>query len=351
MQHPLLRLKNFLFYLIVWTKISIIHILYLYFGLKQDLIYSALDSFIFNVNYLIVGISLWYTVKYINFQKHSFVLLAIKTSIVISVTALISVGISNFIFHHILQVEESTLEFLDQSFFWRLFLGFFYNFLMIGFYFLYIFYINLMDKTARESELKTLIKEAELKSLKYQLNPHFIFNSLNSISSLTITNPGKAREMVIKLSSFLRSTLSENEKQMNELGDELKNIKLYLDIEKIRFGDKFELITELNEDCLKIKVPNMIFQPLFENAIKYGVYESLEKVFIKVRCASENNYLKFSVENNFDEESTPRKGKGIGLTNIKNRLSLIYNQDNLISVEKKRNLFTANVFIPLDGRS
>jgi len=222
---------------------------------------------------------------------------------------------------------------------------------MMGFYFLYIFYQNLMEKTAREAELKTLIKEAELKSLKYQLNPHFIFNSLNSISSLTIMDPGRAREMVIKLASFLRSTLNENEKQMNELGDELKNVKLYLDIEKIRFGDKFDLVTEIKDDCLKIKVPNMIFQPLFENAIKYGVYESLEKVFIKVRCSSENNYLKFSVENNFDEEATPRKGKGIGLTNIKNRLSLIYNQDNLISVEKRKNIFTANVFIPLDGRS
>jgi len=351
MRHPLFTLRNFLYYLIVWTVVSIVHFIYVYFGSSQDFVFSALDSFIFNVNYLAVGLSIWYSVKFINLQKHSAILLIIKTLIVIFAASVISIGISNFFFHHVLQVSDKSLRFIDASFPWRLLMGFLYNFLMLGFYFLYIFYMNLMDKTAREAELKTLIKEAELKSLKYQLNPHFIFNSLNSISSLTLLDPERAREMVIKLAGFLRSTLSENEKQMNELGEELKNIKLYLDIEKIRFGDKFELVTEIHEDCRKIKVPNMIFQPLFENAIKYGVYESLEKVFIKVRCSSENGYLKFSVENNFDEEATPRKGKGIGLTNIKNRLSLIYNQDNLISIEKRKNIFTANVFIPLDTRS
>jgi LytS/YehU family sensor histidine kinase len=87
---------------------------------------------------------------------------------------------------------------------------------------------------------------------------------------------------------------------------------------------------------------------LFENAIKHGVYESLEKVIIKVKCLRENNYLKVTVENNFDEDGHTKKGKGIGLQNIKNRLSLIYNQDNLLAVEKKKNLFIVSVFIPLD---
>ena len=137
-----------------------------------------------------------------------------------------------------------------------------------------------------------MVKEAELKSLKYQINPHFIFNSLNSISSLTISDPQKAQEMTIKLSSFLRSTLSKNEKQKSKLSEEISNAKLYLDIEKVRFDDKFEFIEEVENACKDMEVPSMILQPLFENAIKHGVYESLEKVTIKMKCFSEKEYFK-----------------------------------------------------------
>ena len=91
----------------------------------------------------------------------------------------------------------------------------------------------------------------------------------------------------------------------------------------------------------------MILQPLFENAIKHGVYESLEKVTIRLLCGMEKEYFKIIVENNFDPEAVPRKGEGIGIKNIKNRLKLIYNQDNLVKVEKLNNLFIVNLYIPV----
>jgi LytS/YehU family sensor histidine kinase len=209
-----------------------------------------------------------------------------------------------------------------------------------------IYYNNFRQKLFRESELNALVKEAELKSLKYQINPHFIFNSLNSISSLTLSNPDKAREMTIKLSSFLRSTLSKNEKQKSKLVEEISNAKLYLDIEKVRFSDKFEFLEELESECKDMEIPSMILQPLFENAIKHGVYESLEKVVIKLKCGPEKEYLKIVVENNYDPESVPRKGEGIGIKNIQQRMKLIYNQDNLVTVEKNNGLFKVNIFIP-----
>ncbi|MCX6152451.1 MAG: histidine kinase [Ignavibacteriales bacterium] len=347
MNNPLLKLKNFIYYLIFWTTVSIVQFILLAEALAFPWGYAALDSLISNVSFMLLGVSLWYMVKYINIQENTFIKVLLQNSVGIILSALIAVGITDFIFRNILLSDDQTMKFLYSTFYWRLLLGVLYFTLIVSINYLIIFYYNLRDKIEREVELNTLVKEAELRTLKYQLNPHFIFNSLNSISSLTITNPDRAREMIIKLSGFLRSTLSENEKQTNELGEELKNIKLYLDIEKIRFGDKFELIEDYTPECLKVKVPNMIFQPLFENAIKYGVYESLEKIFIKVKCSRENNYLKFTVENNFDEEIRIKKGKGIGLQNIKNRLSLIYNQDNLLSVEKKKDLFTVNVFIPI----
>jgi LytS/YehU family sensor histidine kinase len=215
-----------------------------------------------------------------------------------------------------------------------------------------IYYSEFRDKESRESELKNLVTEAELKSLKFQINPHFIFNSLNSMSALTTINPEKAREMILKLADFLRYTLANNERQQNTLREELKNIKLYLDIEKIRFEDKFDFTEDISMPCLDTKVPNMILQPLFENAIKHAVYETLDKVTIKLCCAPDNGYMRISLENNFDPGAkSSRPGTGVGLANIKNRLQLIYGRDNLIEIKKEESLFKVTLFIPATEES
>ncbi len=114
-----------------------------------------------------------------------------------------------------------------------------FYFIIVALIYIIIYYGNFQEKVLHEAELKILVKEAELKTLKYQINPHFIFNALNSISALTISEPKLAREMTINLSSFLRKTLKSNENQKCKLIDDLNNAKLYLDIEKIRFGEKF----------------------------------------------------------------------------------------------------------------
>jgi LytS/YehU family sensor histidine kinase len=153
--------------------------------------------------------------------------------------------------------------------------------------------------------------------------------------------------MTINLSTFLRGTLSKNEKQKTKLSEELDNVRLYLKIERVRFEGKFELTEELSDECLNMEVPNMILQPLFENAIKHGVYESLNLVKINLSCKREGDYLKITVANNYDKDAAPRKGEGIGLKNIRNRLQLIYNQDNLLRVNKADGKFSVDIFIPL----
>ena len=239
-------------------------------------------------------------------------------------------------------------QFLEDSLIWRFNLGIIFYVIIIVIYYMAFYYKGFREKTAQEIQLKSLIKDSELKSLKYQLNPHFVFNSLNSISSLTISDPAKAREMTIKLSSFLRKTLSYNDKQMTPLKYEIENSRLYMDIEKIRFGDNLGFEEELNDECRKVEIPSMLLQPLFENAIKHGVYESTEKINIRLTCKKENQYLKITLQNNFDPEGVSRKGEGIGLKNIKERLRLIYNQDNLITFDKLENLFTVNIYIPFE---
>jgi two-component system LytT family sensor kinase len=190
-----------------------------------------------------------------------------------------------------------------------------------------------------EGELKALIKESELSSLKSQINPHFLFNSLNSISSLTIISPERAREMIIKLSEFLRYSLSKDDKQLTTLGQEINNVNRYLDIEKIRFGKRLNILTKIGDECLGKKLPWLILQPVIENAIKYGVYENIEESTIELSCWCNKDMLRLSVSNNYDSDLIINKGEGIGLQNIRHRLRIIYNSDSLLKVNSTNGIF------------
>ncbi|HEY6907043.1 MAG TPA: histidine kinase, partial [Ignavibacteriaceae bacterium] len=238
------------------------------------------------------------------------------------------------------------VNFLITTLPWRFLIGILFYFIITSLYYLIIYYSGFQERKLYESELKNLVTQAELKSLKFQINPHFIFNSLNSMSALTTIDPEKARAMILKLAEFLRYTLANNEQQKNKLKDELHNIKLYLDIEKIRFEDKFDFSEELTEECLEHEVPNMLLQPLFENAIKHAVYESLEKVDIHLKCSGENGYLKIEVANTYDPELKSKRGTGVGLKNISERLNLIYHQNDLMQVIKEEGTFRVIIFIP-----
>lgn len=315
----------------------------------QDIKFFAalIDSSIFNFLYLVIGFGIWYTVRFNNLENYSPLKIFLNHIVSAVITAGIWVAAAEFVVSKILSQDKFYLDFLSKSLIWRFLIGILFYIVLVSINYVIIYYNNFQEKVLKEVELKGLVKEAELNALKYQINPHFIFNSLNSISSLTISNPKQAQEMTIKLSSFLRNTLVKNDAQKSKLIDELNNAKLYMDIEKIRFADKFEFVEEIKPQCKEVEVPNMILQPLFENAIKHGVYESLEKVLIKFSCGIEKEYFKISVENNFDPESVPRKGAGIGLKNIQNRMKLIYNQDNLVVVEKANSIFKVTIYIPL----
>src|SRR3989339_518122 len=348
MVNPFINNKKVLAtYFVVWFFIFLVQVSVLNFFLNIPILTALLDSAVFNLIYQLFGISLWYTVSFNSLENY----IAVKIFLNHIGAAVITSGLwiiaGYYIMSNIITGKNVYAEFLLKSLVWRFLIGILYYTVIIAVDYVIIYYNNFQEKLLREVELNALVKEAELKTLKYQINPHFIFNSLNSISSLTISNPAQAQEMTIKLSAFLRSTLSKNEKQKNLLNEEINNAKLYLDIEKVRFADKFEFIEDVKQECEELEVPSMILQPLFENAIKHGVYESLDKVTIKLSCGMESGYFKITVENNFDPEAVPRKGEGIGIKNIKNRLKLIYNQDNLVKVEKLNNLFRVNLYIPV----
>jgi LytS/YehU family sensor histidine kinase len=238
------------------------------------------------------------------------------------------------------------LDFLDNSIPWRLISGTFFYFLLVLVYYLVIYYNNLQEKTKAEGRLNEMVRESELNLLKSQINPHFLFNSLNSISSLTITNPEQAREMTIKLSDFLRYSVSMGNNRFSTLGKELEHIRKYLDIEKVRFGQKLQYVFTIDEKCLNCEIPVMILQPLYENAVKHGVYESSGEVLVMTTARVVKGYLEILITNDFEPGAPSKKGTGIGLANIRERMKLIYKDEQLVTTQVKGNKFEVLLVLP-----
>ncbi|MDG1475586.1 MAG: histidine kinase [Vicingaceae bacterium] len=331
-------------YAIVWSLIIGAHFAVLHFYYHISIGVAATDSLLFNVFFAFLGISLWNLVRY-GKSNQNFINLLVSHI----VSSLLIIGfwlISGYLILRYAIDDIHYLSFLDSSFPWRIISGMFYYSLFILVYYVVVYYQDIQIKAKQEASLKTLIKEVELKALKSQINPHFLFNSLNSVSSLTITSPQKAQEMIIKLSEYLRYSLSNEEQQITTLKTELENIKLYLEIEKIRFGDRLKFQFNCLEETMRATIPAMILQPLFENAIKHGVYESIETITVVLDAEIKGNLLVLELKNDFDETAKPTKGEGIGLNNIQERLFLIYKENNLVALNKTETLFTISLKIP-----
>ena len=203
----------------------------------------------------------------------------------------------------------------------------------------------------KEAQLRSLkagqmLKEAELFKLRQQLQPHFLFNSLNSISALTLTDAGRARHMIQQLSDFLRSTLQSNEHQMISLANELHQLTLYLEIEKVRFGHRLQTDIRCSDDTLPLFLPALLLQPVVENAIKFGLYDTLGDVLIKITAMKQAGDLVISISNPFDADTPPVKGTGFGLESIRRRLYLLFARQDLLQVQLAENIFTVTLVIP-----
>lgn len=204
---------------------------------------------------------------------------------------------------------------------------------------------KLTDDLKQEAE--KLAKDAELFKLRQQLQPHFLFNSLNSISALAGTQPEKARHMIEQLSDFLRGTLKKDEKQLVVLQEEIKYLELYLEIEEVRFGHRLQTAIEVTEEASMILIPALILQPIVENAIKFGLYDTTEDVLINIKAFLTDKGLEITVSNPFDPATAnAASGTGFGLTSIKRRLFLLYGRHDLLHCEKESSTFTTTLIIP-----
>jgi sensor histidine kinase YesM len=186
---------------------------------------------------------------------------------------------------------------------------------------------ELNQKDLIEEQLKTLATQAELKALKAQINPHFLFNSLNTVASLTSTDPRKAEESTLKLADVFRYTLSSSNREFVALQDELDFLDSYLDVEKARFGDKLKVIKSVQPEVLNTRIPSLILQPLVENCIKHGRTPD-GSATIEIQCFPVGNDLRIEVRDQGKGATEEiKKGfytKGTGLKNVNERLLKIY---------------------------
>lgn len=198
--------------------------------------------------------------------------------------------------------------------------------------------IDAEQKTREQTEYnEELKKEAELFKLRQQLNPHFLFNSLNSISALMSSQTQLAREMIRNLSAFLRSMLAKEDTASTSVATELQDLNLYLSVEQVRFGHRLQVQQDVAEGCAEMQVPPFLIQPLVENAIKFGLYGTLGEVVIVIKFFCQNGNVIFEISNPYDPAAVMQKGTGFGLKSVQRRLYLIYNRDDLLSSETSTN--------------
>jgi len=199
----------------------------------------------------------------------------------------------------------------------------------------------------RQAEAERLSKEAELFKLRQQLQPHFLFNSLNSISALAGSQPEKARHMIQQLSSFLRGTLKKEEQQWIPLTEEIEYLQLYLEIEKVRFGHRLQTDIHTHNAVQNALIPALLLQPIVENAIKFGLYDTTDDVLISIDATIDQQFLLVSVRNPYDPDTSSRSGTGFGLASIKRRLYLLFARNDLLTTHADNNIFTTTLKIPL----
>jgi two-component system, LytTR family, sensor kinase len=314
-------------------------VLHNYFGIDWEV--AAWDSFIFNLCLGSAGVLGGFLNRY--FPKNG------AFQIIVGVSLVLAFFVEWIAEQALLPLQGGNAEYLNflkqsEPIRWAI------AFLLINSAGLVNIFYNrwkeLQESHDREASTQVMVKEAELQKLQLQLQPHFLFNSLNSINALIIIEPEKAGKMVQQLSDFLRSTLKRADEQWITLAKEIEYLQLYLSIEKVRFGHRLDVRLNLDEQIELWLIPPLLLQPLVENAIKFGLYGTTGQVVIDLSTKREGDSLLIEISNPFDEDMQPAEGSGFGLSGLRRRLYLLYARNDLLTTKIEDNKFTVRLILP-----
>ncbi len=200
----------------------------------------------------------------------------------------------------------------------------------------------------REAELTILAREAELAALKAQIRPHFLFNSLNSISALAGSDPPRAQQMCVLLGDFLRKSLALGEKASISIGDELALSRSYLAVEELRFGARLGVEEDLDERGHGCLIPPLLLQPLVENAVRHGIATRVDGGKVRLGIAYGGGRLRILIENPFDPESPVRPGSGRGIANVRQRLAARYGDSAMFAAKPLGDRYLVVISVPAE---
>jgi len=322
---------------LIWIA-AVTYLLYLYgIPLSYGIVDSTLATLLIIGGWLLLeNIFLFYSPKKSNFWMILVLPIVLGVPITLVLNMVLHFLIENTVYH----------TFLSEALAVR---GAMVFVLLTAFTIIAVIYNRLEDQLKsreREEVALKMSREAELYHLRSQLQPHFLFNSLNSINALMISKPDKAREMVFQLSDFLRGTIRKGAEQWVDFSEELKTLKLYLEIEKVRFGHRLQITVNSLPETDGFQLPALILQPLVENAVKFGLYGMVGEVTISIDAVSKGGSLYVVICNPYDPTDHSPQGSGFGLNAVRRRLYLLFGRHDLVRTETIDNIFTVTLTIP-----
>ncbi|HET8924449.1 MAG TPA: histidine kinase [Candidatus Acidoferrum sp.] len=348
--HPLLTRNRFGLYLLAWIPLAAILIFLTTSGGTLSWLESAAVIIPLCAVYAFVCLSAWYTCKSAPIRAENILRLFLVHTVAAVLVSSLWVAFARALTSALSQT--GAFQGLDGRFASQtrvLFgAGLLLYLLAVASHYVILSLEASSRAEAQALESNVLAREAELKALKAQVNPHFLFNSLNSISALTSIDPAKAREMSILLAEFLRMTLGLGEKASISLSEEMALLDKFLAIEKVRFGVRLLVDENIQEDSKHLLILPLLLQPLVENAVVHGIANLPEGGSILLASQYHDGVLSITIENTFDPESTSTRRGGMGLTNVRRRLEGRYGERASMQVSADANRFRVNLVIPAE---
>src|SRR6266581_31507 len=348
--HPLLTRNRLGLYLLGWIPLAAILVYLMTSGGALTWLESSVIVIPLCVMYAFICLSAWYTAKSAPIQRESALRLIAVHSVAAALVSYFWMGLGWVLVASL--SKTSAFQGLDRRFSSQAPILFGAGYLL---YTLSVasHYVILSLQASQEAEARTLetsihARDAELKALKAQINPHFLFNSLNSISALTSIDASRARDMCVLLGDFLRLTLGLGERTSVRLSEELDLLQKYLAIEMVRFGARLKIHEEIQEESRVCLLPPLLLQPLVENAVKHGIASLPQGGDMRLSAQRQNGRLSILVENSWDPEAPPRRSGGRGLNNVQRRLEARYGKDASLRVNTEGELFQVSLDLPAE---
>ena len=340
------RISNYwLCQIVGWVFVFISYVFFAYsFGIKLTSTLFVRMVFIVSVGLLITHILRW-VIRQLNWLMQPIEKVLPKLLVAVIIASLTASLLVIALFDIVMR-SSSQLDFASRLTIYLIDIGLF----IVPWVLIYYFY-HYITKSRRQQvdtlKLEAFVKELELKTIKAHINPHFIFNALNSIRALIDENPSRARNAITELSNILRSSMQTEKSETVPFEKELGIVKDYLALEHIRFEDRLQIEYLIDEDTLDQPVPPMMLQTLVENAIKHGIGKQEKGGMVKVISDFKGNYHEMIVQNS-GSLNGHLNGDGFGLSSTKNRLHLLFGEKANFEITQYGGLVEAKVSIPVE---